>query len=113
MSAPRAFERLISAYAAAVSGGDAEAVAGLFAEDAIFLAPDWPAVRGRREIEAYYAETLGDGFPVTIGIEDVQDCGEVVYATGSFEFGEGSGRWLQVSRRRTDGSLLIHRLAWN
>ena len=113
MAVEQDYEALIAEYAAAVGRGDAAAVARLFSEDAMFFAPEQPVLRSRKEIENYYVDALGDGFPVTIRINDLQDCGNVVYATGTFEFEEGAGRWLQVSRIQDDGSILIHRLAWN
>ncbi len=113
MSVRDQYDSLIATYAAAVGRGDAEAVAGLFAEDAIVLAPDQLSISGRQAIRDYYEEAVGDGFPVTINVQDIQDCGDTVYGTGTFEFEDGTGKWLQVLHPQGDGTLLIHRLCWN
>ena len=113
MSVRDQYHNLIATYAAAVRRGDAVAVARLFAEDAIFSAPNQPVLSGRHAIQDYYEESIGDGFPVTISIQDIQDRGETVYGTGTFEFGDETGKWLQVLQRQSDSTLLIHRLCWN
>jgi uncharacterized protein (TIGR02246 family) len=113
MSVRDQYDSLIATYEAAVRRGDAEAVASLFAEDVMFFAPDLPVLNGRQAIRDYYQEAIGDGFPVTINIQDIQDRSDTVYGTGTFEFGDQTGKWLQVLQRQADGALLIHRLCWN
>jgi len=113
MSTPEEYGTLIEKYQSAARCGDFETIASLFAEDAMFFNPDSPAILGRESIRQDYAASIGDGFDVTITLDDVNDCGDVVYASGGLEYGDGPKKWLQVSRRQNDGSLLIHRLIWN
>lgn len=53
-----AVERMMAASAAQ----DAEAMAALYAEDALLLVPGQPAVEGRSEIRAAWADAFADGF---------------------------------------------------
>lgn len=113
MSAHIQYHSLIAAYQAAARTGDATGVASLFTEDAVFLLPDQPAIKGRQAIEDYYKESIGNGFAVTIEIQDIQERSETVYGNGVIEYEGGSGKWLQVLQRQSDGTLLIHRLCSN
>ena len=113
MTAREDYEALTRAYETAVREGDAEGLADLFAEDAMFFAPDQPALVGRAAIRRDYASGVGEGFPVAITVLDVQDGGDILYASGEVDFGEGAKKWLQVAKRQPDGALRIHRLAWN
>lgn len=48
-------------FGAAVTAGDAAAIAGLYAEDATLLPPNAPAVQGRAAIQAYWQAFLNAG----------------------------------------------------
>ena len=50
-----ALNKLAAAFAEAFNAKDAASVASFYAEDAIVMPPDQPMVRGRRDVEAYYA----------------------------------------------------------
>lgn len=113
MSSRTEYEQIIERYVNGVRKGDAEAVIRLFADDAVILEPGLPAVVGREAIFELYRDWLGDGVPVNVEIRDVQDGGSVLYATGTFDAGNGPGNWLQVLQRQADGSLLIHRICSN
>ena len=113
MSVRDRYESLLAAYASAVGRGDAEAVAGLFAEDALLLEPGQPPISGRQAIRDLYQDWLDGGVSVTVSVQDIQDRGDTVYGTGTFEGENGTGKWLQVLQRQGDGTLLIHRLCWN
>ncbi len=107
------FDRLVAAYVGAVETGDAEAVARLYAEDALLLAPEHPPISGRQAIQENYKESLGDGFKMTVNVQDFQDRGDTIYAAGTFEDEDGNGNWLEVLQRQSDDSLLLHRVCWN
>ena len=112
MSAFEAYEDFVASYQRAVRDGNLDALADLFAEDAQFFHPGQSVLMGKQAIREDYANSIGDGFDVSIVLDDVQDCGEAVYATGTLSWDGGSGKWIQVSRRQPDGSLKIHRLVW-
>lgn len=50
-----ALDELADAFAAAFNARDAAMVASFYADDAVVMPPDQPMVRGRRDVEAYYA----------------------------------------------------------
>ncbi len=50
-----ALDKLAGAFADAFNAKDAARVAAFYAEDAIVMPPKQPMVRGRRDIESYYA----------------------------------------------------------
>ena len=107
------FDRLVAAYMGGTEAGDAEAIGRLYTEDALLLTPEHPPIRGRKAIQENYKESLGDGFKMTINIQDFQYMGDTAYAAGTYEYEEGTGSWLEVLQRQNDDSLLIHRLCWN
>jgi ketosteroid isomerase-like protein len=50
-----ALDKLAAAFAEAFNAKDAARVASFYADDAIVMPPDQAMVRGRRNVEAYYA----------------------------------------------------------
>lgn len=113
MSSHHQLEKLVSAYGDAVQKGDAEAVSRLFTEDAIVLPPKRPKFRGRLAIEDFYSSIMTGGWQETVKIQDIQENGETVFATRTYDTGEFAGTWLKVLKVQSDGTLLIHRWCWN
>ena len=113
MSSHQQLQTLLTAYGDAVQKGDVEAVACLFTEDAIMLPPKRPEYRGRQAIEDFYRSIMTGGWQETVRVQDIQQDGETVYATGTYETGEFAGSWLKVLKFQSDGTLLIHRWCWN
>ena len=113
MSSHHKLESLVSAYGDAVQKGDAEAVARLFTKDAIVLPPNRLEIRGRQAIQDFYSEIMGSGWLETVKVQDIQEDGETVFATGTYDTGEFAGKWLKVLKVQSDGALLIHRWCWN
>ncbi|MFW6088193.1 MAG: YybH family protein [Gemmatimonadota bacterium] len=76
----------LEAYEAAWNAGDAEAVAGLYAEDAWYAGADLPAVEGREAIRQIMEQRLR---------------GEIdIHGVGSWELGDGwvlDGGWFEIS----------------
>ncbi len=50
---------------------------------------------------------------MTVSVRDFQERGDTIYAAGTFDAEDGTGNWLEVLQRQSEGSLLIHRLCWN
>ena len=107
------YDRLVDAYAHAAGAADADAIARMFAEDAILLDPGLPAISGREALRQHYKNTLGDGFKLAIKVQDYCEVGDIAYAVGTFQLEDQSGKFLEVVRRGSGGSLQIHRLCLN
>jgi len=91
---------------------DWEGVGRLYADSAVLLPPNSPAVQGRAAIQAYFA-----GFPpmasLTLTDDAVVGEGDLVYTTGRYQLTLAiagspvdSGKFLDVRRRQKDGSWL-------
>ncbi len=93
--------------------GDAEAMARLYTENALFLRPKHPPISGRQAIQENYKESMGDGYKLTVNVQDFQDQGDTAYAAGTYETEDGNGNWLEVLQRQSDDSLLFHRVCVN
>ncbi len=107
------YDRLLAAYIGAAEAGDAEAMTRLYTEDALILTPGYPPISGRKAIQESHKESMGEGYKLTINVQDFQDQGDTSYATGTYETENGNGKWLEVLQRQSDGSLLIHRSCSN
>ncbi len=107
------FDRLVAAYIGAAEAGDAEAIARLYTEDALLLTPEHPPISGRQAIQENYKESMGDGYKLTVNVQDFQDQGDTAYAAGTYETEDGNGNWLEVLQRQSDDSLLLHRVCVN
>ncbi len=107
------FDRLVAAYIGAAEAGDAEAMARLYTEDALLLRPAHPPISGRQAIQENYKESMGDGYKLTVNVQDFQDQGDTAYAAGTYETEDGNGKWLEVLQRQSDDSLLFHRVFIN
>ena len=89
--ATAAFTRLLEQFDAAVSAGDADALATLYADEAVRMEPDLPAWVGNAAIRDGFAQTLGEGFGGEPGswsvvnvFDDVIVAGEWVIARSSY-----------------------------
>jgi uncharacterized protein (TIGR02246 family) len=121
-----AIRELASSYAAANLAADADAVAALFAEDAIEMPPNEPATQGRAAIRERYAgyfaieaeTTSFEVTPVEIdGMDDLAfDRGTWSWAgipPGMTESTTDTGKYLAISRRQADSSWLWSAVIWN
>ncbi len=116
MSMRDQFDQLNDAYAGATEAGDAAAIAELFTEDAIVLAPDNPPASGRLAVQQSHErefEDLGGGYNLIIKVLDFEEVGDTGYAAGTWETEDERGTWLDIVRRQGDDSLLYHRVCWN
>lgn len=105
------------------AAGDAGAVAGLYADDAVVLAPGAPAAEGREAIrsliEADIAANKAAGVSLDISPDSIVGMsGDIAWQTGSFSVSDaagadlGSGKYLSVLRKK-DGKWSLIRDAWN
>lgn len=109
-----AIEQIYSVWNDAIRAKDAEAVAALYAEDAVKLVPNLPLLEGRQEIESYYAGLFEvPDFRSTFGPTRivVADGGDLAYDHGTYtaswtgEAGpaEEVGKYVSVWRRIDGG----------
>ena len=96
----RALDRLAEAFAAAFNAKDATKVASFYAEDAIVMAPDQPMVRGRSDIETYYAR----GFRSEISGFHVAPMESAIVGAHAFEVGTST---LTERRGASDGKYIV------
>jgi len=109
-------------WAKAYNGGDAKAVAALYAEDALLLPPGAPGASGRPAILAFFtkdiaaAKAAGVVFNIN-GKTDVGVSGDMGWESGTYTATVNgavveSGKFLSVSRKK-DGQWLYIRDTWN
>jgi uncharacterized protein (TIGR02246 family) len=120
-----AIKAMEESYLRAVNAGDAAAVASLYAEDAVLLAPNTPALVGREAIQASYQSDfdLYKNEEVDV-IEDVQVVGDIGFVRGTYTNKatpkvpgpaviKDKGKWAAVSRHQPDGSWKYIFDTWN
>ncbi len=97
---------------------DAAAHAALYAEDAVLLPPNQPAVFGREAIRATVAEEMAAGGTVEVEDLEVVVAGSHAYKAGRYRVSNSEGELLDRGKyieiwTHTDGEWLIHRDIWN
>ncbi len=121
-----AIRSLATSYAAANLAMDADAVAAVYADDAIEMPPNEPAVAGKSAVADKYASFFeqgvgADAFTVTSveidGMEDVAfDRGTWSWTgtpPGMSEPMTDSGKYMAIARRQEDGAWLWTAVIWN
>jgi len=111
-----------TSWGKAHNGGDAKAVAALYAEDALLLPPGASGVRGRAAILQYFTKDIADskaaGAVIALNPKtDVGVSGNMGWESGTYNVVvKGAvvetGKFLSVSRKK-DGKWLYIRDTWN
>lgn len=111
-----------SSWEKAYNGGDAKAVAALYAEDALLLPPGAPGVSGRPAILQFFTKDIADskaaGAVFVVNPKtDVGVSGNMGWESGTYKVGvKGAvvetGKFLSVSRKK-GGKWLYIRDTWN
>ena len=111
-----------SQWAKAYNGGDAKAVAALYAQDALLLPPGAPGVNGRAAILAFFTKDIAASKNADVVFNlnpktDVGISGDLGWESGTYTVTvKGavveSGKFLSVSRKQ-DGKWLYIRDTWN
>ena len=111
-----------TSWVKAYNGGDAKAVAALYAEDALLLPPGAPGVNGRAAILAFFTKDIagskaaGAVFVVDLKT-DVGVSGNMAWESGNYKVTANgavveNGKFLSVSRKK-GGKWLYIRDTWN
>ncbi len=116
-----AFDRIIEIMEA----GDVEAVAEIWADDAVILPPGQPAKVGKETIANWYRDVLGSQFIEYEGhsVEDVVVTGDVAFSRAEVrgrvvskccgEPREFNNKAIHIWIRQADGSWLVARAMYN
>ncbi len=105
---PAPLDRVLRNYEQAWRGGDARALAALFAEDGFVLQSNQPPVRGRTAIEAAYAGQGGSPLRLRALAYAVE--GNTGYIVGAYSYGNNvgdTGKFTLTLKRERDGPWLI------
>ena len=119
-----ALNSLVADFMVAVNSGDADAMAALYASNAVRMPPDAEAIRGREAIRQNMAAVLeAADLEVQIQIQETEFSGELAYVHGTFALttspkdgsasSEMQGNWVRLMRREPDGSWLVADELWN
>ncbi len=113
----QAIRELNNAYTAGVNSENADALAGLYTDEAVLLWEGRPAVIGRSNVRAALAQWLALGdFQLSATVEEVEVVGDLSYYWGSARgtLTDSSGNesavalnYLDVCKRQPDGSWKI------
>jgi uncharacterized protein (TIGR02246 family) len=105
------------------NSGDGAAVAALYADDAVLMAPNVPAARGIAEIREYYSKDApkfqASGLTAVEGpIGDIGISGDLAWQGTTFTVTDKSGTTVETGKvltvlQRRDGKWMIIRDTWN
>ncbi len=125
-----AVTQIVERFDAALGAGDTDALAQLYADDAVRMHPDVPTWIGNTAIREGFEGTSGErpggqqgSWVVDNTVSNVVVAGEFATARGEFSAtftpeGGGdpvldSGKWMSLSRRQPDGTWKIVWDIWN
>lgn len=112
-----AIEATVDQYVAASNEGDAEALAELYAEDALLLPPDHEPIHGREAIVDFWRQGTDEGLEVSALRLEVD--GDVAYMVGRYrlpptvEEAADSGQYVLCLKRQADGAWKLTADIWN
>ena len=99
---------------------DPEGRAALMAPDGVILPRNRAAIEGRDAFAAFLREIWSDQAPMSafdLQVQEIEGSGELAISSGTYRFvragEETTGKFLQVWKRQTDGSWLLHRDLFN
>jgi uncharacterized protein (TIGR02246 family) len=113
----RAIEAAVQRYVDASNHGDADALASLYADDAMLLPPDHEPVRGRAAIGDFWRQGTDEGLEVTTLTVEVE--GDLGYLVGRYhlpatdEEPADSGKYVMCLKRQRDGAWKLTADIWN
>jgi uncharacterized protein (TIGR02246 family) len=112
-----AIEATVDRYVAASNDGDADALAELYADDALLLPPDHEPIHGREAIVEFWRQGTDEGLEVSTLRLEVN--GDVAYLVGRYrlpptdEESADSGQYVLCLKRQADGAWKLTADIWN
>jgi uncharacterized protein (TIGR02246 family) len=112
-----AIEAMVDRYVAASNEGDAEALAELYADDALLLPPDHEPIHGREAIVEFWRQGTDEGLEVSPLRLEVN--GDVAYMVGRYRLppteaeSADSGQYVLCLKRQADGAWKLTADIWN
>jgi ketosteroid isomerase-like protein len=95
-------------FSAALAVQDADAVVDLYTEDARLLLSGMPLIRGREAIGKMISAWLAESpHQMTFQTGDIWEAGDIVVDVGAYDSPRGSGKYVVLYERQTDGSLKL------
>lgn len=116
-TAKHAIEAAMGRYVAASNRGDIEALAALYADDAVLLPPDHGPIEGRKAIAEFWRQGTDDSLTITTLRIEVD--GDLGYLVGRYRLPAterepaDSGKYLMCLRRQRDGAWKVAADIWN
>lgn len=104
---PPELSRVLRDYESAWRAGDAKRLASLFTEDGLVLSPGKAAVRGRSDIERFYATSSGALTLTAIAYSAGDSVGYIIGTFGGHDPATHPGKYTLTLRRDTTGRWLI------
>jgi ketosteroid isomerase-like protein len=103
-------------FAKLMIAGDFDSLIELYTDDAVFMPPDQPAVRGRSALRSWMSY-----FPrisaFTLSIEEIDGRADLAYVRGTYTMTmhpegapqpvRGAGKYIEIRKRQPDGSWLL------
>jgi uncharacterized protein (TIGR02246 family) len=118
-----AIRAISPAWMKAYNAGDAKAVSGLYAEQAVLLPPGAPAAKGKAAILAYFTKDVVESAKagITFSLDaktDVGTSGDIGWESGTYAVKAKSGASVEIGKyltvyQKSDGKWLIIRDTWN
>lgn len=115
--ARRAIEATVTRYVDASNRGDADALMGMYAEDALLLPPDHQPIEGREAIGEFWR--LGTDQGLEVSTIRVDTDGKIGYLVGRYrlpatdEEPADSGKYVMCLKRQPDGAWKLTADIWN
>jgi ketosteroid isomerase-like protein len=109
-----AISEISAAYQAAFLAGDSNTISLLYADDAVIHPANQSPVRGRADLDAYFAASNGQPIEETLTTIDivVSEDGDMAYEVGRTMNSAGAGKYLTVFRK-INGRWLIAADTWS
>jgi len=115
-----AISKAYRAFEEAYYKGEAATISRMYAEDAEWLIPEVPIVKGREAIGHVWATIIGSGGNrVRVDVQEVQATEDWAYDLGSFEATApdgkvlNAGKYIVIWTRQSTGELEIYRDIFN
>jgi len=106
-------------FMAALGRGDTAAVAALYTEDGIVMAPNAPMAKGRQAIQALLAGMVEQmGAPeLTLRTQQVEEVGDTAFEVGAYTLKAGpvtdNGKYVVIWKTQGDDSWRLAVDIWN